>query len=174
MCLIFCQRNVMIKTILTIIVGILFFSLKTEALPVSPVVATTTITGVSAIDPSSTTPPKVRKKKLNFLERFVQKATERKVRKLLAKAKDGKIDADRLARQSNLLGWLALASFFIFPLAAIPLGIIAIVNGTTALKNHTSLPRMARTGKITGTIALSLVIAAILIVAIIIASFGFD
>jgi hypothetical protein len=164
----------MIKTILTVIVGILFFSLKTEALPVSPAAATTIITATPAIDPGFSAPPKVKKKKLNFLERFVLKATERKVRKLLAKAKDGKIDADKLARQSNLLGWLALAAFFIFPLAAIPLGIIAIVNGSTALKNNTSLPRMARTGKITGTIALSLVIAAILIVAIIIASFGFD
>jgi hypothetical protein len=164
----------MTKTILAIIVGILFFSPKTEALPVSPAHTNVTVTGIPATRPVVLTFKENKKKKLNFLERFIQKATEKRIKKLIEKAKDGKIDADKLARQSNLFGWLSLAALFIFPLASIPLGILAITNGSTALKNNTSLPRLARTGKTTGIISLSILLLSILLVAIIIASFGFN
>jgi hypothetical protein len=92
----------------------------------------------------------------------------KKIKKKMLKHPD--MDPDKMAKQANLFGWLAFASLFIFPLAAIPLGIIAITNGSNALKEGTALSRKARTGKIMGIVSLALVVITITIVVIILSA----
>jgi hypothetical protein len=125
-----------------------------------------THTGYSLQQPAPPPSFVVKKKKLNFFERIIYKMTEKKIRKMM---RQGDIDADKLARQSNLFGWLSLAAIFIFPLASIPLGILAIIHGTAALRNGTSMPQKAKTGRTTGIIALSLIVISLIVVLVIIA-----
>lgn len=82
-------------------------------------------------------------------------------------AKKEDTDPDKMARQANLFGWLAFASLFIFPILAIPFGIIAVSNGSRALNEGTSIPRKAKTGKIVGMVSLVLVVVALTIVIIV-------
>jgi len=65
-----------------------------------------------------------RKRKLNFFERIVYKIVVKKIKKKLAHISDE--DADKMANTSQAMGIAALVSLFIFPLATIPAGILAI------------------------------------------------
>jgi hypothetical protein len=161
------------KIIITLFLVTIFFSSKTEALPVSAVNIPVSVIRDPVPRPGISHLADGKKMRLSFVERIVYKMMAKKIRKTIAKAEDGKIDADKLARQANLLGWLSLGAFLIFPLATIPLAIIAIINGTTALENHTTLVQQAKTGRTVGIISLSMVVALIFIVILVIAGFVF-
>jgi hypothetical protein len=144
----------------------LVFSINAAAIPVS-----TTIPTPPA---NKSLPPVIAKwldgykKKLNFFERIVYKMMVKKLKKAIAKADDKPVDADKLARQANTFGWLSLLMFFIFPLASIPLAVLAITKCGMALENNTTLAQKARTGRIVAIVTLGMILLAIgLILAII-------
>ncbi|MEP7253770.1 MAG: hypothetical protein ABI683_15360 [Ginsengibacter sp.] len=112
---------------------------------------------------------KLKKHKLNFFQRFIVKLYLKK-HKLL---EDNQ--ADKLASTSLWLGIGACAALLLglfipyIILAAIPLGIAAMITGGAAIRDKTSLVGKARTGKGLGLGALIafgvLLIAALIIVA---------
>jgi hypothetical protein len=114
------------------------------------------------------------KKKLNFFERIVVKMVAKKMKKMIAKADGAPIDADKLARQANTFGWLSLAMLFIFPLATIPLAVLAISKAGMALENNTSLPQKARTGRILAIVTLGALLLAIGLIVVVFATGGFS
>lgn len=162
----------MVKCFVTTIALFLFVSMETIgstaplSFPHPPVSASNHL-----IEPASPYFVLVKKKKLNFLNRFLYKIMEKKIRKAMKRSQD--INPDKLARQANLFGWLAIASIFIFPLAAIPLGILAITQSTTAMRNGTSLAQKAKTGRTLGIIALALFVVALTVVLVTLAGLSF-
>lgn len=140
-------------------------------MPVSTASATTTPPKELSLPPILVKWLEGGKKKLNFFERIVFKIVAKKVKKAMAKADGKPIDADKKARQAHTFGWLSLLTFFIFPLASIPLAILAIVNGSTALEHGTTLSNKARTGRTVGIITLGLIVALIFLIIFIIANF---
>jgi hypothetical protein len=105
--------------------------------------------------------------KLNFIERFILKHALKKVAEVPAKA-------DRQASTSLALGIAAAAVLLIgcfvpyVALVSLPLAIVAMTTGGTALRNGTSKESAARTGKGLGlgtiiTFGALLIIGAILL-----------
>lgn len=114
-------------------------------------------------------PGMVRKKRMGLMQRATFKLYEKSLHKRLAKGEE--IDpADRKAKNSMILGIVALV-LAIIPwytiLAAIPLGIIAIVNGQQAKKMGAK--RVNGTGF--GIAALGVVLLWILISALVVTAF---
>lgn len=66
-------------------------------------------------------------------------------------------------RTAQTLGILALVAILVFPLATIPLGIIAITKGSKALKENPN-DGQAQAGKIMGIISLALLALVILLI----------
>lgn len=110
--------------------------------------------------------------KLNFIERITVKMMLKKMEKRIKKGKFKDVDADRLARQAETFGLLSLGALLLFPLAALPLGILAITKGSSALANGTDLRRKARAGVTMGIVSLSLLLIAIFLIVLVIAAFG--
>ena len=109
---------------------------------------------------------------LNFIERVTVKMMLKKMERRIKKGKVKDVDADRLARQAETFGLLALGALLLFPLAALPLGILAITKGSSALANGTELRRKARSGVTMGIISLSLLLIAIFLIVLVLAAFG--
>ena len=79
----------------------------------------------------------------------------------------------REGKDAQLFGILAVASLIIFPLAAIPLGVLAIVKGSRALKDNPN-DAAARTGKILGIVSLGILVLAILLLIAFISAFTIE
>lgn len=101
--------------------------------------------------------------KLSFIERIVVKTAWKKYKRKLAKSLSEETEADRQARSAETFGIISLVSLFLFPLAAIPLAIIAISKADIAKRLGTSIPKRARTGKTLGIVTLCLLIIPILV-----------
>lgn len=112
------------------------------------------------------------KKKLTFIERIIYKKMVKKLKKAATKVDDPPVDADKLAKQAHTFGWLSLLVFFVFPLASIPLAILAITKGTKALENNTTLAQRAKTGRIVGIVTLGFILLAIGLIVMIVAEFS--
>jgi hypothetical protein len=101
--------------------------------------------------------------KLGFWNRLTLRIAPKKYRTQLYLAMQDTKDADKKAKDSRIIGFIALACaivpFGFTLLAAIPLGIIAIVNGSKARKMGST----KKTGKSLGIIALCLVGAWIIV-----------
>ena len=91
-----------------------------------------------------------------------------KISLTLLKWKGNKIPPDervysRDGNTAQTLGIIALAALLVFPLASIPLGILAITKGNKALRENEN-DGAARTGKTLGIISLSLFAVLILVI----------
>jgi hypothetical protein len=107
--------------------------------------------------------------KLNFVERAACKIMIKKMERRIKKGKYIEMDADKLARQSELMGLLALGSLILFPLLTIPFGILAITKGARALAGGTTMPEKARTGRTLGIVCLSLLVVLVFLIVLFIA-----
>jgi hypothetical protein len=111
--------------------------------------------------------------KLGFWNRFALRMAPKKYRAQLYLAMQDTTDADKKAKNSRIIGYIALACaiipFGLTLLAAIPLGIIAIVNGSNARQMGST----KKTGKSLGIIALCLVGAWIIVSLIYFYIFGY-
>ena len=116
--------------------------------------------------------------KLNFFQRLI-------VKFYLKRNKLQNVTrADKLASASLWLGLGACGlvlfgflfrylSFLALPvLLALPVGIVAIITGNTALRNKTSSVRKARMGKAFGLVAIIVFAALVLVIALILATSG--
>lgn len=121
------------------------------------------------VQPKHTTVVKVRK--LNFFQRLLLKFIIKKNKK------EGGVRADQLASASLLLGVaacvllvLGLLIPYVF-LAAVPASIAAMITGSSAVRNKTSLVGKAKTGKALGLGVLIAIGVLFLAVVILISSF---
>lgn len=112
-------------------------------------------------------------KKPGLFQKIAYRILLKKVNKTFKKTKPDEVDANKLAKQSKIMGLLSLAALLLFPMAAIPLGVLAITKGSKALENGTTLTSEAKTGRTLGIISLSLLLASIFIVIIILSGFTF-
>ena len=110
--------------------------------------------------------------KLNFFQRLMVKFYLKK-----NKMRNG-IKADKLASASLWLGigaCLLILFGFLFPyliLLALPVGIVAMITGNSALRNKTSSVKKARMGKEFGLAAIIVFAALLFLVALILVSSG--
>jgi hypothetical protein len=97
-------------------------------------------------------------RKLKFKEKLALKILKYKAKQGLQKKDGSKSDKGKTALT---LGILALVSLFIFPLATIPLGILAITNGQAAQKTNPD-DKNANAGITMGIIALAILAFALI------------
>ena len=107
-------------------------------------------------------------RKLKFKEKIALTFLKYKVKHGL---KSNDEPTSKKGRTALTLGILALVTLFLFPLATIPLGILAIINGNEAKKINPN-DSNAKTGVILGIISLSLIVLAIIAVLAVIYSLG--
>ncbi len=107
-------------------------------------------------------------RKLKFKEKLALTLLKYKVKHGL---KTNDEPTSKKGRTSLTLGILALVTLFLFPLATIPLGILAITNGNEAKKINPN-DSNAKTGVILGIISLSLIVLAIIAILAVLYSLG--
>jgi hypothetical protein len=107
-------------------------------------------------------------RKLKFNERIAFKLLKYKAKHSLKN--DNELAAKK-GRTSLTLGICALVSFLIFPLAAIPLGILAITNGQQATKLNPEETN-GKTGIVLGIVSLALIALVIILIIALISSLG--
>ncbi len=105
-------------------------------------------------------------RKLKFKEKLAIKILKYKVKHGL---KSNDEPTSKKGKNALTLGILALVSLLVFPLATIPLGILAIVNGNEAIKLNPN-DSDAKTAIILGIISLAAIVLAIIAVTVIVFS----
>ncbi len=169
------KKTCMSKTLLSLLLLIMFLPLKMAAHPasISPAIPDTSVANEPAGNFNALKIPVAKKKKMNFFQKIMYKMVLKKINKTMSRIKEEEVDADKLARQAKTWGLLSLAAILIFPILAIPFGIMAITKGSAALENGTSIPAEARSGRTMGIISLSILLAFLFLIIIIVAGFSF-
>ena len=104
-------------------------------------------------------------RKLKFKERLALKLLKFNAKKNAfneEKSKDGKT--------AETLGIISIVSLLVFPFVTIPLGILAIVYGSRALKVNPN-DKAANTGKVLGIVSLALLLLFLIAIIVIVSAF---